>query len=123
MKVDMKKLVFGGAFLLITIGLLGRSVVTPHNGAAPAAAAVAAPSTATLSLIDRGLAGPAGPDDEGQYRLIDPIGPGGASAATAQSEVFAPTMIGGQYSKWRPYHDPFASGADYPGNYTPGGLP
>ena len=118
----MKKLVFGGALLVIAIGLFGRSVVATHGGAVPAAAAVAAPSTATLSLIDRGLTGPAGPDDEGQYRLIDPVGPGGATAATAQSEVFAPTMIGGQYSKWRPYHDPFFS-TDYPGNYTPGGLP
>jgi hypothetical protein len=122
MKVHMKKLVFGGAFLLIAIGLLGRPVVGPHGGAAPAAAAVAAPSTTALSLIDHALDGPAGPDDEGQYKLIDPIGPGGATAATAQSEVFAPTMIGGQYSKWRPYHDPFAGGG-YPGNYSPGGLP
>ncbi|HEV2908732.1 MAG TPA: hypothetical protein VGX02_05600 [Candidatus Eremiobacteraceae bacterium] len=120
----MKKLVFGGAFLLIAIGLLGRPLAAPHVGAAPAAAAaaVATPSTAALSLIDRALDGPAGPDDEGQYKLIDPIGPGGATAATAQSEVFAPTMIGGQYSKWRPYHDPFFGGG-YPGNYSPGGLP
>jgi len=51
MKVHMKKLAFGGAFLLIAIGLLGRPVAGPHGGAAQAAAAVATPSTAALSLI------------------------------------------------------------------------
>lgn len=123
MKVQMKKLVFGGALLVIAIGLFGRSVVATHGGAAPAAAAAETPAaTNAQSLIDRALAGPAGPDDEGPYSLIDPIGPGGATTATAQSEVFAPTMIGGQYSRWRPYHDPFTGGG-YPGNYSPGGLP
>jgi hypothetical protein len=122
MKVQMKKLVFGGALLVIAIGLFGRSVVATHGGAAPAAAAAPASATNAQSLIDRALAGPAGPDDEGQYRLIDPVGPGGATAATAQSEVFAPTMIGGLYSKWRPYHDPFF-GNDYPDNHSPGGVP
>ncbi|MBV8365680.1 MAG: hypothetical protein JO194_04190 [Candidatus Eremiobacteraeota bacterium] len=86
------------------------------------ATAAAQPQAAALSLVDRGLAGPAGPDDEGQYRLIDPIGPGGASDTAAQNEVFAPTMIGGQYTRWRPYHDPFAGGG-YGGVQAPEGAP
>jgi len=31
-------------------------------------------------------------------------------------------MIGGQYTKWRPYHDPFAGGG-YDGLNAPEGTP
>lgn len=115
-----KSIMLGGALTLVAASTLAAWFVVAQGVAAPASAAV---TPAALSLVDRGLSGPAGPDDEGQYKLIDPIGPGGATAAAAQSEVFAPTMIGGQYTKWRPYHDPFASGSGYPGSYSPEGLP
>src|SRR5215472_15303509 len=65
------------------------------------------------ALVDKGLNGPAGPDDEGQYRLIDPIGPGGATSTSAMDEVYASTMVGGLYTKWQPYHDPFTGGGTY----------
>ena len=65
------------------------------------------------ALVDKGLNGPAGPDDEGQYRLIDPIGPGGATSTSAVDEVYASTMVGGLYTKWQPYHDPFTGGGTY----------
>lgn len=66
-----------------------------------------------MTIVDRALAGPAGPDDEGQYNMIDPIGPGGATPLSANNEVFAKTMIGGVYTRWQPYHDPFSSGGGY----------
>lgn len=93
-------------------------------GRASGSPALAASDTSALALVDRGLAGPAGPDDEGQYRLIDPIGPGGATASSAQDEVFASTMVGGLYTKWQPYHDPFTgSGGTYGRRGLDGLLP
>jgi hypothetical protein len=71
------------------------------------------------ALVDRALNGPAGPDDEGSYRLIDPIGPGGATSSAAAAEVFAQTMVGGIYTRWEPYHDPF----DFPGQTPNTGGP
>ncbi|HZV80082.1 MAG TPA: hypothetical protein VFF60_10785 [Candidatus Binatus sp.] len=115
----MKRLWIGAlACILVAAAAFGGSSPTSRAGAAT----VASSSQSAMSLVDRGLAGPAGPDDEGQYRLIDPVGPGGASAATAQDEVFASTMIGGQYTRWRPYHDPFAGGG-YDGLNAPEGTP
>lgn len=91
----------------LAIALTGWLLVA-RPSASPALAAAA--DTSALALVDRGLSGPAGPDDEGQYRLIDPIGPGGATATGAQDEVFSSTMVGGLYTKWQPYHDPFTGG-------------
>jgi hypothetical protein len=99
----------GGLIALAITLAIGASVLT-HTGASTSAAAAA--GGGALALVERAIAGPAGPDDEGQYRLIDPIGPGGASMTSATDEVLASTMIGGLYTRWRPYHDPFSSG-DY----------
>lgn len=121
--------VLGGA---VTIGLaatLAAWLLISHAPSSPALAAAdsgalaATTETGALALVDRGLAGPAGPDDEGQYRLIDPIGPGGATPTSAQDEVFASTMVGGVYTKWQPYHDPFSGGSIYGHRDLQGGLP
>jgi hypothetical protein len=122
------RMILGGA---VTVGLataLAAWLLVAHALSTPALAAtdtyaLAAVDTGALALVDRGLAGPAGPDDEGQYRLIDPIGPGGATANSAQDEVFGSTMVGGQYTKWLPYHDPFTSGGTYGHRDSEGQLP
>lgn len=90
-------------------------VITPVPGDRGAAVSAAGPGVFTL--VDRGINGPAGPDDEGMYRLIDPIGPGGATSSAAADEVFAHTMVGGIYTRWEPYHDPFS----FPGQSPPPG--
>jgi hypothetical protein len=113
----MKLIQVTGAFCTLAAAIVCAWLFAPHANAVPASAA-ATPQPAALSLAERGLSGPAGPDDEGQYRLIDPIGPGGATSTAAQSEVYSPTMIGGQYTHWRPYHDPFAGGG-YGGTNAP----
>jgi hypothetical protein len=91
-----------------------------HGGAAPAGASV--PSA--LELADHGLNTVVGPDDEGSYRLIDPIGPGGVASVEAADEVFASTLQGGKYQPWQGYRDPFApsaAGPPSPGPYPQGG--
>jgi hypothetical protein len=104
-------MIVGGAVALGFAAALAGWLLVARTSATPA---LAASDTSALALVDRGLAGPAGPDDEGQYRLIDPIGPGGATTTGAQDEVFASTMVGGLYTKWQPYHDPFTgSGGTY----------
>lgn len=60
-----------------------------------------------LQLADRALMSPALLEDEGQYRLIDPVGPGGASSVAAAVEVYASSMIAGRYGPYRSYRDPF----------------
>ncbi|MDQ2817977.1 MAG: hypothetical protein M3T49_07185 [Candidatus Eremiobacteraeota bacterium] len=55
----------------------------------------AAPTT-VVQLVDKALA-TVGPDDEGQYRLIDPIGPGGVTDAAADDEVLSSKLHGGNY--------------------------
>lgn len=108
--------ILGGAVILGLGATLAAWLLISHVSSSPALAAAepgalaATTETGALALADRGLAGPAGPDDEGQYRLIDPIGPGGATVTSAQDEVFASTMVGGLYTKWIPYHDPFSGG-------------
>ncbi|MBV8223138.1 MAG: hypothetical protein JO293_07220 [Candidatus Eremiobacteraeota bacterium] len=113
----MKPTYVFAALAALVAATAGAWLFAPNAGAATASLAAATPEPA-LTLAERGLTGPAGPDDEGQYRLIDPVGPGGATSAAAQTEVFSPTMIGGQYTHWRPYHDPFAGGG-YGGNNAP----
>lgn len=67
-----------------------------------------ASSLTALQLADRALYSSQSLDDEGRWRLIDPIGPGGVSSLFAKTEVFAPTMIYGQYGGYDPVRDPFA---------------
>src|SRR5579863_9785739 len=96
---------------------------------APAAtpkAAAASPSQAVTDLIDRALNGPAGPEDEGSYNLIDPIGPGANTEISAADEVFASTLIVAKYTPWKSYSDPFAAAPGTtppPGPYSPSGPP
>jgi len=66
-----------------------------------------------LEMADRVLSSATGPDDEGSYRLIDPIGPGGVTSTVATSEVLATTLQGNKYSAWQPYRDPFEGGPAY----------
>ena len=91
-----------------------------HVGAAPAGASV--PSA--LELADHALSTVVGPDDEGSYALIDPIGPGGVKSVEAADEVFASTLQGGKYHPWAAYRDPFAPQPGGPPGtdpYKPGG--
>lgn len=91
-----------------------------HAGASPAGASV--PSA--LEMADHALSTVVGPDDEGTYALIDPIGPGGVKTTEAADEVFAPTLQGGKYTAWRSYRDPFAPQPGPPSSgqpYQPGG--
>lgn len=95
------RLTAASAVLMIAL-LVGSHGLSDKDGAARAS------GPGAQALVDRALSGPAGPDDEGNYRLIDPIGPGGASTSAAADEVFARTMVGGIYTRWEPYHDPFS---------------
>jgi len=113
MKHSMRGRMIVRGVAVVAAAALASCLAVGHITSSPV---LAAPDTSALALVDRGLAGPAGPDDEGQYRLIDPIGPGGATATDAQDEVFASTMVGGQYTKWEPYHDPF-TGSGGTGTY------
>jgi hypothetical protein len=97
----------------------------PKQAGDPAFAATA-PSNSVLDLIDRGLSGPAGIEDEGSYNLIDPIGPGASTSVSAADEVYASTLVVGKYTPWQAYRDPFAATPGTtppPGPYTPPGPP
>jgi hypothetical protein len=91
------------AMVLLAAAIAGGSVVR-HAAADRAGASV--PSA--LEIADHGLTTVAGPDDEGSYALIDPIGPGGVKSVEAADEVFATTLQGGKYEPWQAYRDPFA---------------
>jgi len=65
-----QKTMLGGAFSIAVIVAIGAWLAATRGAPSPALAAGAG----TQALVDRAFAGPAGPDDEGQYRLIDPIG-------------------------------------------------
>jgi hypothetical protein len=95
-----------------------------QHAVAPKAAA-AAPTA--LEIADHALATVAGPDNEGSYTLVDPIGPGGVLSVEAADEVFASTLQGGVYHPWQAYRDPFAPQPNGPpgtGGYpTTGGKP
>ena len=96
------------------------SATMRHAGATPAVASV----PTALELADRGLSTVVGPDDEGTYALIDPIGPGGVKTTEAADEVFASTLQGGKYTAWQSYRDPFAPQPGPPNTsqpYQPGG--
>ena len=105
------------ATLLVAIVSAG---TLAHAGATRAGASV--PSA--LELADHALTTVVGPDDEGTYALIDPIGPGGVKSVEAADEVFASTLQGGRYHPWQAYRDPFAPQPNAPpgtGPYNPGG--
>jgi hypothetical protein len=92
-----------------------------HAGGSPAGASL--PSA--LEMADHALTTIVGPDDEGSYALIDPIGPGGVKSVEAADEVFATTLQGGKYHPWQAYRDPFAPQPNAPpgtGPYKPGGT-
>lgn len=95
-------------FVLVFCALGAVAAIAVAGSRAPAAAT--APPTA-LELVDRALSSAAGPDDEGVYNLIDPIGPGGARSTDAIAEVLASTFVAGRYVPWN-YRDPFATPPD-----------
>src|SRR5579863_3558867 len=104
------------AVMLVAVGSMGS---LHHAGATPASATV--PSA--LEMADHALTTVVGPDDEGSYALIDPIGPGGVKSLEAADEVYASTLQGGKYHPWQPYRDPFAPQPAPPGTggpYKPG---
>lgn len=108
------------ALAVAVLVAFGSSGALRHAGATPAGASV--PSA--LELADHGLSTVSGPDDEGNYALIDPIGPGGVKTTEAADEVFASTLQGGKYTAWQSYRDPFAPqpGPPQTGHpYQPGG--
>ena len=110
---------------LTTIGKCGAILAAAAIGATATHASQtgARASTPTaLQLADHALSTVVGPDDEGSYRLIDPIGPGGVKTTDAIEEVYATTLQGGKYSPWAAYRDPFAPQPTAPGApYKPGG--
>jgi hypothetical protein len=106
-------------------GVLFNVASAPKQAGDPAFAATA-PSSTILDLVDRGLSGPAGIEDEGSYNLIDPIGPGASTSVSAADEVYASTLVIGKYTPWQAYRDPFAATPGTtppPGPYTPPGPP
>ena len=113
------------AVLAVAAGVLFSSPpASRHIG--DAASAAAAPSKTVIDLVDRGLSGPAGIEDEGAYNLIDPIGPGAGTSVSAAEEVYASTLVVGKYTPWQAYRDPFAAAPGTtppPGPYTPPGPP
>ena len=120
----MRKVLFGAAAAVAAVIIAATSAALFHHaGVAPAGASV--PSA--LQLADHGLTTVAGLDDEGNYALIDPIGPGGVKSVEAADEVYASTLQGGKYHPWQAYRDPFAptpGGPPGTGNpYKPGGPP
>jgi len=122
-KRDMKhgmsgRTIAGRVSALGMAALLATLLFAAHAASRPALAGpdmspMGAVDSNIQALVERGLNGPAGPDDEGRYNLIDPIGPGGATSTSAVDEVYASTMVGGLYTKWQPYHDPFTGGGSY----------
>lgn len=60
-----------------------------------------------LEIVDRALASDIALEDEGPYRLIDPVGPGGLRRVDAIAQVTSPTMqtipYGGEHSPYGQY--------------------
>ncbi len=56
-----------------------------------------------LEIVDRALASDIALEDEGQYRLIDPVGPGGLRRVDAIAQVTSPTMQTPPYGGERPF--------------------
>ena len=108
-----RAILMGATVLILASALVLPALNSSGVRAWPVSEQALASSGGAMAIVERALAGPAGPDDEGQYNMIDPIGPGGATPLSANNEVFAKTMIGGVYTRWQPYHDPFSSGGGY----------
>ena len=126
MPMYARKIITSAALALAV--LCGVLLSSPPSAqlAGDAASAAAAPPKSVLDLVDRGLSGPAGIEDEGAYKLIDPIGPGAGTSVSAAEEVYASTLVVGKYTPWREYRDPFAAAPGTtppPGPYTPPGPP
>ena len=121
------RIIFTSAAVVLAVAggvLVSSPPASRHIG--DAASAAAAPSKAVADLVDRGLSGPAGIEDEGAYNLIDPIGPGAGTSVSAAEEVYASTLVVGKYTPWQAYRDPFAAAPGTtppPGPYTPPGPP
>jgi len=81
----------GGALALLTFAVQHRAV--PAQASVPGA----------LEIADHALTIPAAVEDEGPYRLIDPVGPGGLTRDAAIGEVVASTMQGGNYGDHQYY--------------------
>ena len=113
------------AAAVVLVGAVLQLPSAAKHAGDPAAAAVA-PSRSVLDLVDKGLSGPAGIEDEGAYKLIDPIGPGASTSVAAADEVYASTLVVGKYTPWQAYRDPFAAAPGTtppPGPYSPSGPP
>ena len=118
-----KRMRFAGVVVFALVLMFAGFLAFDGNRAHATVVKAAAPSA--IDLAEHYLASASGPDDEGPYRLIDPIGPGGVRTADAAAEVYASTMQGGKYGTWAPYADPFATPPDYgapTGPYTNGGT-
>lgn len=121
-----RKVFMSAAISLTVLGGVLFILPSTSKQTAGAASAAAAPSKSVLDLIDHGLSGPAGIEDEGAYKLIDPIGPGAGTSVSAADEVYASTLVVGKYTPWQAYRDPFAAAPGTtppPGPYTPPGPP
>lgn len=119
-----RRAIAGALTIAVALGLL---MAITLDRSAPQSAASASSLTA-MQLADKALGMNTLLDDEGQYRLIDPIGPGGISRLAARNEVFAQRMIGGQYSGYNSVRDPFEpSGGDWyppvPYSFPQGQMP
>lgn len=97
-----------GALLVGAVALISVAL-QPHLH--PALASV----PGALELADHALVAPAAVEDEGPYRLIDPVGPGGLTRQAAIGEVLASTMQGGSYGDHQ-YDSPYI-----PQIYVPSG--
>lgn len=110
------------------VGAAAAAIVVIFSVGAPEhrlAASAGATVPTALQLADHGLQTVVGPDDEGTYQLIDPIGPGGVASVDAAEEVYSPTLDGGKYQPWAGYRDPFAPAPNGPPTtapYPPGGA-
>lgn len=111
------------AACVLLVGLsasVGQTPV-PANASAPAALELAEHALTTNALLE----------DEGSYRLIDPVGPGGVTRSQAVGEVLASTMQGGMYNRNHPYsgaygqkyYIPAQQQAPHPAHPPVGGWP
>jgi hypothetical protein len=126
MPMQSRRIFTSAAVTLAVIGGVLFSLPPASRQAGGTASAAASPSKAIVDLVDRGLSGPAGIEDEGAYNLIDPIGPGAGTSVFAAEEVYASTLVVGKYTPWQAYRDPFAAAPGTtppPGPYTPPGPP
>ncbi|MDQ6781257.1 MAG: hypothetical protein M3Z37_08935, partial [Candidatus Eremiobacteraeota bacterium] len=118
----MQNLRLPGAARIVRWGLLGGvlALVALTTQQRPTAAQASVPSA--LEIADHQLAAPAAVEDEGVYRLIDPVGPGGLTRQAAIGEVVASTMQGGAYGDQR-YFGQYGNQIYIPPAPAPAGYP